>query len=370
MVDLFQRARRRLGNAITGNEQPDPLLERTRTLLTQDPTLNDAALAVQLGLSNPREARRYRQQAQDLLASGPLSRSMPVPKDASNSDGDPESGPLVITVESEPEPFADEATRLWRQRRNALMKNMRVGQRLHTRIMNFLIGIWILLAPPLFVLLTVGEVAYVLYQVRPKDSSWVLVSPLTLIVAGALFIDISMMFTTFRLATRREDEANYVTGGQDVPFTLQRDLRGLTILWLLFAAINVVCQVAFLVNFIDQQNYLLIGVVLLRVIGFIASDYAVAFHLTRTEPGYREVLRTEREMMTASTELSKLDGERLRQEAEDNARIKKILLQVRQEAADTAFLIDLRTNLYQSILAQRRQESLPGERSETSGDAP
>ncbi len=264
----------------------------------------------------------------------------------------------VLSQTTHPARLEDMTADVLRARRQAMLAHVRVGQSRHTKFFNILNTIWVMVSPLLFVLLTVGEVAYVLYQVRMQQDQWVLVNPLVLIVAGAFFVDLSMMFTTWRLASLREKQLAYQGTNEAPPLSLRRDIAGLTVLWWVFAVINVICQVAFLVRFIDTHNYWLIGVVVMRVVGFIASDYTVAFYLSRTEPEYREVVRGMRELMEAEDEFTRMDEERMRRSAENDAKIEMVLIDVQQKKADADFLAELRKEQYRGILDQQRQRQL------------
>src|SRR5207302_6556972 len=90
-----------------------------------------------------------------------------------------------------------------RSRRIALIEGTKFGRPAHESIMLFMLRIWLVLAPVLFVILTSSEVAYILTHLVPPNDK----NGQTIIWGGAIFIDVAMMFCTFGVAIKRRDVA-------------------------------------------------------------------------------------------------------------------------------------------------------------------
>lgn len=88
-----------------------------------------------------------------------------------------------------------------RTRRMALIEGTKFGRSAHESIMLFALRVWLVIAPVLFVGLTVGEVAYILTHLVPPNDR----NGQTIIFLGALFIELAMMFCTFGVAIKRRD---------------------------------------------------------------------------------------------------------------------------------------------------------------------
>src|SRR5947209_9244634 len=77
-------------------------------------------------------------------------------------------------------------------RRINLVESSKLGRPFHETLMLILLRFWLVLGPIAFVALTTSEVAYILTQLVPAGDTSDYI-----IWAGALFIDLAMMFTTF-----------------------------------------------------------------------------------------------------------------------------------------------------------------------------
>ncbi|GER86685.1 hypothetical protein KDW_08470 [Dictyobacter vulcani] len=151
--------------------------------------------------------------------------------------------------------------------------------------MLFLLKFWLFIGPIAFVALTTSEVAYVLTRLVPAGDTADYV-----IAGGALFIDLAMMFVTFGVAIKRRDLEEKRESGGIVSKREEGEIwLDCTGMWLVFAAINIISQAAFLLHVISQNpgantNMTILYVfVASRVAGFILGDASTAFFLAKID---------------------------------------------------------------------------------------
>jgi hypothetical protein len=233
-------------------------------------------------------------------------------------------------------------------RRMERIENARVGRPFHERVMLFCLKCWMLIGPIAFVCLTAAEVAYILTRlVAPGDKNGQ-----TIIWAGAMFIELAMMFTTFGLGIKRHEVAERRATYGTVSPADQRLVWIGTVMWAAFAAINIIGQSAFLLHLIGStQDMTLYLFVASRVIGFILGDAGTAFFLGHVESNDVSLMaRAEREKGKLYTDLAEAEGARKVMEAEAESKVQLLEIKVQQERADANFLAQLKAQTFTRLL--------------------
>lgn len=262
------------------------------------------------------------------------------------------------TYEDDPEAFqgGDQGEKLtaediMKRRRMERIERARVGRPFHERVMLFFLKGWLLIGPVAFVALTAAEVAYILTHLVAHDDQ----NGEIIIWGGALFIEFAMMFTTFGLGIKRHEASEYreIYGKRDPA------LEGLvaigTILWIVFAIINIVGQSSFLMSLVqsshDPNMQVLYLFVASRVVGFILGDAGTAFFLGQVDSNdVRLMARAEHEKGKLYMELAEAEGKRKLLEAEADSKVKSMAIKVEQERADAEFLAELKRQTFTRIL--------------------
>jgi len=247
-----------------------------------------------------------------------------------------------------------------RTRRMNMIENAKFGRPAHESFMLFLLKCWLFIGPIVFVALTTSEVAYILTSLVAKGDTADVV-----ITGGALFIDIAMMFVTFGVAIKRRDMAEKRESGGIVTSREEAETTLGTIMWLVFALINIISQSAFLLHIISQSHdpnmTILYVFVASRVAGFILGDASTAFFLAKVDSGHlRLIARGEREKGIIYNEIAKAEGERKMIEAKADSDIQLLQIKVQQEREDAEFLAELKRQVFQDILVRRRQPPSDG----------
>src|SRR5260221_1793052 len=258
-----------------------------------------------------------------------------------------------------------------RERRMERIENARVGRHFHEQVMLFCLKCWLLVGPIDFVALTAAEVAYILtHLVAPNDRNGQVI-----IWAGAMFIELAMMFTTFGVGIKRRDvaEKKEVYGHAD-----PGDERLLTLgtaMWVLFALINILGQTAFLLHVIaSSQNAamnLLYVFVASRVAGFILGDAGTAFFLGQLDTNDIKLMaRAERQRGKLYAELADAEGERKITEAEAEAKVQLLEIEVQSKRHDADFLAGLKRQTFTRILEETNTPNAQGALPAPDDDAP
>ncbi|MGH2507052.1 MAG: hypothetical protein ACRDHZ_06525 [Ktedonobacteraceae bacterium] len=243
-----------------------------------------------------------------------------------------------------------------RLRRMNLVEGSKFGRPFHENVMLFALKIWLLLGPPAFVALTTSEVAYIFSTLLPPGDSGD-----KIILLGALFVDLAMMFTTFGVAIKRRDLAEKREANGSVPKREEAEVWFGTFLWLVFAAINIISQSAFLVHIIQSSANpgnltLLYTFIAARVVGFILGDACTAFFLAKVDNSHLKLIaRAEREKATLYSDIAKAEGERRLSEAKAEADIVLIQIKVQAEREDAEFLAELKRQAFGDALNRRKQ---------------
>lgn len=246
-------------------------------------------------------------------------------------------------------------------RRINLVESSKLGRPVHEGFMLFLLRIWLVLGPIAFVALTTSEVAYILTQLVPPGDTGSYI-----IWAGALFIDLAMMFTTFGIAIKRRDLAEKKEVNGAVSKAEEFEVWFGTFLWIVFATINIIGQSAFLLHIIalssdPRTNYTILYIfVASRVTGFILGDATTAFFLAKVDNSHLKLIaRGEREKAKLYRDIAQAEGERQLVEAKAEAEISLIQIRVQQEQDDARFLAELKRQVFTDILARRTPAPLP-----------
>ncbi len=243
-----------------------------------------------------------------------------------------------------------------RTRRMNLIEGSKFGRPFHENVMLFVLKFWLVLGPIAFVALTTSEVAYILtHLVAPGDRNGQ-----TVIWGGALFIDLAMMFTTFGVAIKRRDVAEKREANGSVSKREEGEVWFGTLLWLIFAIINIVSQAAFLLHVIQSAGsppadmsllYLFVGS---RVVGFILGDASTAFFLAKVDNSQLKLLaRAEREKGALYKDIAQAEGARRLTEAKAEAEVRLVQIEVEEKEQDAMFLADLKRQVFTDILNRR-----------------
>jgi hypothetical protein len=219
--------------------------------------------------------------------------------------------------------------------------------------------IWLVIAPMLFVALTSSEVAYILTHLVPANDK----NGSTIIWAGAIFIDVAMMFVTFGVAIKRRDVAEKRETWGAVSKRDEIEVWFGTAIWLVFAVINIISQSAFLVHIISlsgaKDMTLLYVFVTSRVVGFILGDASTAFFLAKVDSSNLKLIaRSEREKATLYRDIAGAEGERKLIEERAEADILLVQIEVAQKREEAEFMASLKRQMFQDIL--ERRNALPG----------
>lgn len=255
----------------------------------------------------------------------------------------------VVTTRKTTSDMTQEELRIRRMR---TIEASKFGRPIHETIMLFFLKIWLIIGPPAFVALTSSEVAYILTQLVPAGDTASYV-----ILGGALFIDLAMMFVTFGVAIKRRDlaEKREANGGV-VPKRDELEVLFGTIVWVVFAVINMISQCAFLLHIVNQspdKNGMTILYVFVasRVIGFILGDASTAFFLAKVDNSeVKLIARAEREKAALYSDISKAEGERQLVEAKADAEMRILRIEVKQKEEEAAFMSELKRQMFQSVL--------------------
>jgi hypothetical protein len=251
------------------------------------------------------------------------------------------------------------------------IENARVGRPFHEQVMLFCLKCWLLVGPIAFVALTAAEVAYILtHLVAPNDRNGQVI-----IWAGAMFIELAMMFTTFGVGIKRRDvaEKKEVYGHADPGD--ERLLTLGTVMWVIFALINILGQTAFLLHVIassqDANMNLLYVFVASRVAGFILGDAGTAFFLGQLDNNDIKLMaRAERQRGKLYAELADAEGERKITEAEAEAKVQLLEIEVESKRHDADFLAGLKRQTFTRILEETNTPNAQGALPAPDEDAP
>jgi len=240
-----------------------------------------------------------------------------------------------------------------RARRIHRVESAKVARPLHEGIMLFALKVWLVLGPPAFVALTTSEVAYIFAQLLPPGDAGD-----KIILLGALFVDLAMMFTTFGVAIKRRDLAEKREVNGSVSKREEAEVWFGTGLWLLFAAINIIGQSAFLLRIVQNNAHpgnltLIYLFIAARVTGFILGDACTAFFLAKVDSSpLKLIARSEREKGVIYADIADAEGKRQIAEAEAEARILLIQLDAEQKKEDAEFLAALKRRAFAAALGE------------------
>lgn len=245
-------------------------------------------------------------------------------------------------------------------RRINLIESAKFGRPFHENFMLVGLRIWLVIAPPLFVVLTAGEVAYILTHLVPPNDR----NGQTIIILGAAFIELAMMFCTFGLAIKRRDLAEKRETVGVVSKREEAEVWVGTLIWLVFAAINIIGQCAFLMHIIQASGSkdmtLLYVFIASRVVGFILGDASTAFFLAHVDNSRLKLIaRSEREKAALYKDLAQAEGDRqlVEAKAENEMLLMQLDVQMKKEEAD--FIATLKRQMFSEILERRNALPAP-----------
>ena len=336
-MDIFGAARKKIGNAIAGtssNAAPstisssvsasDPLLEQAIELLDDEPQITDSDLAHELGLNNSQDVQTYRRAAQQALAHARSPQAAP-PKQPNILQQTamipatqqtinlhyPQAQPPSVSYDVAMTPEQLKA------RRVAQIENADIGRSKHVRFFILLVTCWLFVGPPWYVVLTTSEVGWALSR---RAFNWQDQTSVNF-YAGALFIELGMMFSTFFLAYLRQVQADQENRNR----LINRAVTGLTIVWLCLAGISAFGQFYYLFNAsgTTQLDYFHIAFVVSRVVAFTVVDFATAFYLSRIQSTLDEIMESGRKKGKYHTEMAEVDGELIQKTAEADMKVEQ-----------------------------------------------
>jgi hypothetical protein len=261
----------------------------------------------------------------------------------------PDSGRLVTSTMSQEQ---------LRVRRMNLIEGTKFGRPFHENFMLVGLRIWLVIAPILFVALTSSEVAYILTHLVPANDK----NGTFIIWAGAIFIDVAMMFVTFGVAIKRRDVSEKRETWGAVSKREELESWFGTGIWLVFAVINIISQSAFLMHIISlsgaKDMTILYIFVASRVVGFILGDASTAFFLAKVDgSNLKLIARSEREKGVIYSDIAKAEGERKLIEEKAEADILLVQIDVQQKREEAEFMATLKRQMFHDIL--ERKGALP-----------
>lgn len=274
--------------------------------------------------------------------------------------GDPSQQPKDTTADGRPLTTSEMSQEQLRERRIRMIESAKVARPLHESIMLFALKFWLVLGPPAFVALTTSEVAYIFAQLLPPGDSGD-----KIILLGALFVDLAMMFVTFGVAIKRRDLAEKREVNGKVSAREEAEVWFGTAMWLIFAAINIISQSAFLLHIIQQSAHpgnltLLYVFVAARVVGFILGDACTAFFLAKVDSSpLKLIARSEREKGKIYKDVGDAESERRIAEAETEAKLTLIEIEVQQKKEDAEFLAAIKRDAFARALGRPREDDGP-----------
>ena len=331
-MDIFGAARKKIGNAIAGNSSStgssggsvnaDPLLEQAIELLDDEPQITDSDLAHELGLNNIQDAQRYRRAAQHALAQPSSSPQVPQPNTLQQTGMIPATQQTINLQypQAQPPSVSYDVAMTPEQlkaRRVAQIENADIGRSKHVRFFILLVTCWLFVGPPWYVVLTTSEVGWALSR---RSFNWQDQTSVNF-YAGALFIELGMMFSTFFLAYLRQVQADQENRNR----LINRAVTGLTIVWLSLAGISAFGQFYYLFNAsgAGQLDYFHIAFVISRVVAFTVVDFATAFYLSRIQSTLDEIMESGRKKGKYHTEMAEVDGELIQKTAEADMKVEQ-----------------------------------------------
>ncbi|HCI80568.1 MAG TPA: hypothetical protein DHW02_12860 [Ktedonobacter sp.] len=284
-MDLFGAARRKIGNAIAGNHEESG----------QPATIPSSPSASEKGQEAQQGSKLS--EAQTLEQTGVI----PAPGQTMPWNSSRTPPPVSYDVAMTPEQL--------KARRIAQIENADIGQSKHVRFFIFLVSCWLFIGPPWYVVLTTSEVGWALSR---RSFTWGDQTSVNF-YAGALFIELGMMFSTFFLAYLRQMQADQEGRNRLV----NRAVRGLTGVWFALAAISAYGQFYYLFNAstVAPDRFHVVFVAS-RVIAFTVVDFATAFYLSRIQSTLDELMETGRKKAKYHRDMAQVDVEVLQKQAE------------------------------------------------------
>lgn len=179
-----------------------------------------------------------------------------------------------------------------------------------------------------------------------------------IIWAGAIFIDVAMMFVTFGVVIKRRDVAEKWETWGAVSKREEIETWFGTVIWLVFAVVNIISQSAFLMHIIGlsgaKDMMRLYVFVASRVVGFILGDASTAFFLAKVDSSNLKLIaRSEREKAALYRDIVDAEGERKLVEEKVEADILLVQIEIAQKREEAEFMASLKCQMFQEILERR-----------------
>jgi len=280
-MDIFGAARRKIGNTIAGTSETS----------APGASAQPESEAASSETSKTPETQTLQQTAVIPATHQTIQLQYPTAKPA------PVSYDTVMTPEQ------------LKARRIAQIENADIGQSKHVRFFIFLVSCWLFIGPPWYVVLTTSEVGWALSR---RSFVWGDQTSMNF-YAGALFIELGMMFSTFFLAYLRQVQSDQENRNR----IINRAVVGLTIIWFLLASISAFGQFYYLfkASTIAPDPYH-VAFVASRVLAFTVVDFATAFYLSRIQSTLDELMETSRKKGKYHVDMAQVDGDLLKKQAE------------------------------------------------------
>jgi hypothetical protein len=355
----------------------DPTIpEDTRkviTLLAADPQATNDALIAALGIDagNP-SAERMANIARTnalLFMDGKITPgralTVPAPKEARDSSGPLDADYTIEQgISGVPLSIANMTPAQLEARRIAQVEAADFSRGPHDAIMLFLLRIWLVMGPIVYVGLTSGEIAFLFSLIAPNALT-------ILIWGGALMIDITLMFVTFALSRNKQRVHELETSGLAVPTALRRNGRGLTWSWLGLAFVSLVGQTAYLLAIAIHGTlpmWLYYALIATRVLGFTLCDAVTAFFLSQLGTKAEEVARIDELKGRLHVRIAESTGEHKKAAARANMDIVKIDLEIERERRWAAFHAELDKLMIAETLQRQRSKMIDPPDNDTGGE--
>jgi hypothetical protein len=332
-MDIFGAARRKIGNAIAGTSDTDASNESAHTA---SDIASPGALQTPQAPQAP-QAQTLHQTAVIPTTHQTIQLQYPTTKPA------PVSSETVMTPEQ------------LKARRIAQIENADIGQSKHVRFFIFLVSCWLFIGPPWYVVLTTSEVGWALSR---RSFIWGDQTSMNF-YAGALFIELGMMFSTFFLAYLRQVQSDQENRNR----IINRAVVGLTIIWFLLASISAFGQFYYLfkASTIAPDPYH-IAFVASRVLAFTVVDFATAFYLSRIQSTLDEIMETNRKKGKYHVDMAQVDGDLLKKQSEADMAVEQARIDMEDKRRKNEVANRVITTMTEAglrVIESKFQSSLP-----------
>jgi len=230
----------------------------------------------------------------------------------------PSSGQIINVQVPAPQPLSTGTMtpEQLRDRRTHQIENADISKSLHVRFFIWLVKCWLFIGPPWYVALTTSEVGWALSR---RSFRWDDQTSINF-YAGALFIELGMMFSTFFLAYLRHIQAE----NEGKNRMINRAVSGLVVIWLTLAAVSAFGQFYYLFNASGvSHDSFQVAFVITRVAAFTVVDFATAFYLSRIQSTLDEIMEANRKKGRYYVDMAEVDAELMHKENEAVIRVEQ-----------------------------------------------